>query len=617
MKKDKSNIKILVAYHRPFDLLKSNILTPIHVGRDIATNTESKSWLEKNMLGDNTGDNISYKNKNYCELTALYWAWKNLDSDYLGLFHYRRMMSFKDSISQIYSTDKKFLKKIGLDDNTIEKMCEKYDVILPPVYNVHPIGQPKNIMSNYEFYANEHNKSDMDAMINIIKEYYPEYIPDTENYLSSKKSFFFNMFVMRKDIYNQYMEFLFGVMDKLEKIISISENSYQARVFGFLSERLQNIFIYHVKRTNPDIKIHYVQDIVYYAPSCKPVKFEKKNLNLGEMQYLSSSQNTANNEINIVFSIDGNYAKHCAATLCSILLNSKRGNKFNIFILDGGISQKIKNKFEKLKEIRDFNLNYISIDNEYFKDLPLNRSYISIATYYRLLLPEVLPSNIDKVIYLDSDIIVEKDIAELWNYDISDKYAAVVEDEGSIYQVQRMHLPAKNSYFNAGVCMFNIKKLREFDFQKMWKEYFEKNKEIITLQDQDILNGVFNGNCLFVPLQWNANGRLYTKHNLMEHNYSHEEAVYAAHNPGILHFTDINKPWNKLCTHPLKSEYLKYLSLTPWHSLALKYRIEQIICFFLANTKKYRRNIIQIHLNKHEHFIKIFHRKYTFKKGEN
>lgn len=76
MKKDKLNIKILVAYHKPFDLLKSNILTPIHVGRDISQNTDSKSWLEQNMPGDNTGDNISYKNKNYCELTALYWVGK-------------------------------------------------------------------------------------------------------------------------------------------------------------------------------------------------------------------------------------------------------------------------------------------------------------------------------------------------------------------------------------------------------------------------------------------------------------------------------------------------------------------------------------------------------------
>lgn len=613
MKKDKSNIKILVAYHKPFNLLQSDILTPIHVGRAIAQNSESKLWLVQNMIGDNTGDNISYKNKNYCELTALYWAWKNLDSDYIGLFHYRRMMSFKESISQIYSINEKFLQRIGLDDNTIRNMCQKYDVILPPIYNVHPAGQSKNIMTNYEFYAKEHHKSDMDAMINIIKSDYPDYILDMENYLSSKKSFFFNMFVMRRDIYSQYMEFLFGVMDKLEKVISISENSYQARVFGFLSERLQNIFIYHLKRTNPNIKIYYVQDIVYYAPSCKPVKFEKEKLKLGEMQYLENKEDIANNKINIVFSIDGNYAKHCAATLCSILLNSKRGNQFNIFILDGGISQKIKMKFEKLKRIRNFTLNYISIDNKYFKDLPLNRSYISIATYYRLLLPEVLPKDIDKVIYLDSDIIVEKDIAELWNYDISNKYAAVVEDEGSIYQVQRMHLPAKNSYFNAGVCMFNIKKLREFDFQKTWKEYFENNKEIITLQDQDILNGVFNGNCLFVPLQWNTNGRLYTKHNLMEHNYTYEEAVYAAHQPAIIHYTDVNKPWNRLCTHPLKSEYLKYLRLTPWHNLAFKYRIEQVVCSLFATIKQYRKDIISIHLNRNEQCIKLFGNKFTLK----
>lgn len=606
--------KILVAYHKPFELLKSEILTPIHVGRAMSKPSEAKDWLVENMIGDDTGDNISYKNKNYCELTALYWAWKNLDADYVGLFHYRRFMCFGDSVLQTYTIDKNFLNKIGLDDSTIRKLCNKYDVILPPVYNVHLSGIPENLLTNYDFYAHEHNQSDMDEMVKVIKNYYPDYIQDAEAYLSAKRSFFFNMFIMRREIYDQYMEFMFGVLNKLENTISISNDPYQARVFGFLSERLQNIFIYHLQRTNPKIKIHYVQEVVYYAPSCKPVEFKKSNLVLGKMRYLTDKSDVDNNVINIVFSIDGNYAKHCAATLCSILLNSAKGNKFNIFILDGGISPKIKAKFEKLKSIRDFNLNYISIDNNYFKDLPLNRSYISIATYYRLLLPEVLPADIDKVIYLDSDIIVEKDIAELWKYDISDKYAAVVEDEGSIYQVQRLHLPAKNSYFNAGVCMFNIKALRSFDFQTAWKEYFKTNQDIITLQDQDILNGVFNGYCLYVPLQWNANGRLYSENNLMEHNYTHDEACFAAHNPAILHFTDSNKPWNKMCTHPLKNEYIKYLSLTPWRLCALKYKIEQTLFAVLLFVREQGRKIIRIHINKNRQYIQILGRKFEFGK---
>lgn len=567
-------VKVLVVYHKESELVKSDILTPIHVGRDINPNN---NWLNTNMIGDNTGENISFKNSTYCELTALYWAWKNLDADYIGLCHYRRFLSFKGKLTNTYELTNQVLEKIGLNDKTISRMCNKYDIILPPVYNTHPAGLPEQIMTNYDFYCNEHIKKDMDAMISVINTYYPEYSQDAEKYLKAKKSFFYNMFIMKRELYNDYMEFLFGVLGKLEGIIDISDDKYQARVFGFLAERLQNIFVEHLSRVRPELKVNYVQNVMFYAPSCKPVKFNKTLVKFGNQKYLTDKSSRGNQNINIVFSIDDNYVPHCSAALCSILLNSAVGNTFNIFILDGGLSNISKKNLEVLKKIRDFNISYVRIDDKYFKDLPLNRSYISVATYYRLLLPEVLPKSVDKVIYLDSDIIVEEDIANLWAYDLTDKYAAVVEDEGSIAQQVRLGLPAKNSYFNAGVCVFNIKELRTFDFQRAWKNYFKDNEKIITLQDQDILNGVFNGKCLYVPLKWNTNGRLYSSKNLIEHSYTYEEAVFAAHNPAIIHFTDVNKPWHTSCTHPLRKEYYKYLTLTPYKRLARKIKFKNSI----------------------------------------
>lgn len=586
------NIKILVAYHKPSELINSDIFLPIHVGRSAALTkplNENTKWMLDNMIGDDTGDNISEKNKTYCELTALYWAWKNLDADYVGLCHYRRFFTFKGKQAECHKLDNTLLKRFGLDNKTISKMCNLYDIILPPLYDTYPAGFPELIMTNYDFYCHAHYKADMDLMFDVISKYYPEYKQDASDYLNSKKSFFFNMSIMRRDLYDEYMAFLFGVMGRLESLIKISEDSYQSRVFGFLAERLQNVFIYHVLRVRPDVKVHYVENVLYYAPSCRPVKLKKKAINLGKQIYLSEQVNTQSNNINIVFSVDDNYAPHCLAAITSILLNSARGSSFNFYILDGGLSSATKEKFEAMKQLRDFNITYVHIDNKYFEDLPLNRSYISIATYYRLLLPEVLPHDVDKVIYLDSDVIVEQDIADLWKYDISDKYAAVVEDEGSTCQLLRLGLPAKNLYFNAGVCMFNLKALRAFDFQSAWKEYFKKNKEIITLQDQDILNGVFNGKCLYLPLQWNANGRLYSSKGLLEHSYSYEEAVFAAHNPAIIHYTDVNKPWHVFCTHPLRSEYFKYLAFTPYKNLGKKIKFKRAIknIYFKESTDKH------------------------------
>ena len=98
MEKD-TKIKLLVCYHKPSELLKDEIFTPIHVGRALAkkrmdTKSESYQWMMKNLIGDDTGENISEKNGSYNEMTALYWAWKNYkelgDPDYIGLMHYRR-----------------------------------------------------------------------------------------------------------------------------------------------------------------------------------------------------------------------------------------------------------------------------------------------------------------------------------------------------------------------------------------------------------------------------------------------------------------------------------------------------------------------------------------------
>ena len=120
----KSNIKILVAYHKKSEIIKSDIITPIHVGREVATSSPDYNWLQDNMIGDNTGDHISAKNPNYCELTALYWAWKNLDVDYVGLMHYRRVFNFGKILDMTHEYGTKVLNKIGLNDEKIKNLLK-------------------------------------------------------------------------------------------------------------------------------------------------------------------------------------------------------------------------------------------------------------------------------------------------------------------------------------------------------------------------------------------------------------------------------------------------------------------------------------------------------------
>lgn len=215
------DIKILVAAHKKYWMPEDSIYIPLHVGR------EGKDDL--GYLGDNTGEHISNKNANYCELTGLYWAWKNLDYDYIGLCHYRRYFASKQQ-----GQDKKtaILKK-----EDYVKLLQECDIILPKKRNYYI----ETVRSQYE---HAHNKRDLDETERIIREIYPEYSEAFAQVMNQKKLHIFNMFVMKKKDFDAYCKWLFDILFELEKRIDISEyNQYEARVFGFLSERLFNVWL--------------------------------------------------------------------------------------------------------------------------------------------------------------------------------------------------------------------------------------------------------------------------------------------------------------------------------------------------------------------------------------
>lgn len=218
------DIKILVATHKKYWMPADDVYLPIHVGR------EGKEDLD--YMGDNTGDNISEKNQNYCELTGLYWAWKNLDCEYIGLCHYRRYFAHKAKSNSLKDKQQSILTK-----QDYEQLLQQYDVILPKKRNYYI----ETVRSQYE---HAHNKRDLDEVENIIRQYYPSYIEAYEKVMSSRKLYIYNMFVMNKFMFDKYCTWLFDILFTLEKRIDIaSYDKYNARVFGFLSERLFNVWL--------------------------------------------------------------------------------------------------------------------------------------------------------------------------------------------------------------------------------------------------------------------------------------------------------------------------------------------------------------------------------------
>ena len=287
--------------------------------------------------------------------------------------------------------------------------------------------------------------------------------------------------------------------------------------------------------------------------------------------------------IDIVMSADDNYAQHCSVLITSILLNNKSNYVFHFHIIDGEITDKNKKLIEKAKSIKDFEISYYNMTKYDFSFLPLNRHWISITTYYRLFLTEILPTDIQKIIYLDCDIVADGDLSELWETNIDNEYAAVVEDEASAIHAARLGL---NNYFNAGVILLNIEKLRESDFRNLWFEYYYKNKDRIYMQDQDILNGVFNNNIKFVSLKWNANTKIFTKLCASSnHFYTQEEERFAQKNRVLIHYTGTVKPWNFKEKHPLRYLYYCYLLKSPFKNKIFYYLYSYLKYMFNRNIK--------------------------------
>lgn len=219
------DIKILVAAHKKYWMPDDDVYLPIHVGR------EGKADL--GYLGDNTGDNISAKNANYCELTGLYWTWKNLKNDYIGLCHYRRYFAREN----IHTDNIEKKKTAILHRKDYEKLLQEFDVILPVKRNYYV----ETVRSQYE---HAHNKRDIDETKRIVLELYPEYSEAFEKVMGRTKLYILNMFVMKKQQFDEYCSWLFSILFELEKRIDISSyNMYEARVFGFIAERLFNVWL--------------------------------------------------------------------------------------------------------------------------------------------------------------------------------------------------------------------------------------------------------------------------------------------------------------------------------------------------------------------------------------
>jgi len=265
--------------------------------------------------------------------------------------------------------------------------------------------------------------------------------------------------------------------------------------------------------------------------------------------------------INILFGFDDKFAKYAATAMASILSNHKlNGSNKICFFLPDIISPVNKERLLDLKKMQDFECLFYKVDKTAFEGLPIN--CWSVATYFKLLIPELF--NVDKILALDSDIIVRKDIQSLWDTDISDYLAAAVRiGDGA----------DRDDYFNAGVVAFNVKALKEFDFRRKWRDFIKVTpaKSLVCV-DQDILNPILEGKVYFLPMEYNVIGSYY---DYMLKNHTTDKIVIQHYTPG--------KPLGLDCPPFLRKLWFNYLSQTAWKQSWLIFMCHFWIKLFLLN----------------------------------
>ena len=282
------------------------------------------------------------------------------------------------------------------------------------------------------------------------------------------------------------------------------------------------------------------------------------------------------NTIIVVCAADNNYAMPLSVTICSILENLNPQCKLLVFIIDGGIKKYNKQRVEKSIYNKPCEIQWTVIPDSLLKQIKMitvadtgvntGAEYVSIASYYRLLISELLPQTIDKAIYLDSDLVVKGNLEQLWNIDVGENYILAVQDDTrfcpyvssprGLSNWKDLGFSEDSPYFNAGVLVLNLAKWRAEKLCSQALNYLQNSRQYIRWHDQDVLNAIIRG-------QWRA---LDSKWNRMVPQLMTEEDVETA---SIIHFTSPAKPWSTLEPYAPRSLYFHYLDKTDWSGYRL------------------------------------------------
>lgn len=280
-------------------------------------------------------------------------------------------------------------------------------------------------------------------------------------------------------------------------------------------------------------------------------------------------------KMEILVTGDNNYVMPIGVMLTSLFENNKEDDISIHMMTNKEFTEKNQNSLRSIVENRGGQIAFYIMDDDLFRDFPLGEDYqsqhiISMAAYYRLFAAEILPQEIDRIIYFDGDIIVRDSLRELWNTNIDGFPLAAVPDTENctVSHYNRLRYPQSLGYFNSGVLLINLQYWREHHVIKDFLQIVKEKRSILSCHDQDIMNWLFRENKIVLPIKYNMqNCFLYCRERVPLTYVFDEQIKEGQQHPVIVHFSACPKLWHKDSHHPYKAEFVYYRNMTEWKDM--------------------------------------------------
>lgn len=282
-----------------------------------------------------------------------------------------------------------------------------------------------------------------------------------------------------------------------------------------------------------------------------------------------------NKQLRVLFSSDDNYAQHLGAAIYSLAAHNSEFEEIQIYVIDNEISAANKEKLESVSgQFPNSKIEWLPF-TAWKAKLNLNMAWnISISAYARLFLAEILPEEVDRILYMDCDMIVCNSLMTLWNTDLQEKVLGAVQDDIGDSTKAAVGLVSQDPYFNSGLLLINLTEWRVQNIGEACLEFIQNHEGNVIHHDQGVLNGVLKDKWFRLPVECNLMTihylfnldqiqRYYGDHAVF---YTAEELKHAKQNPVILHYTPsfTSRPWVRGCAHPQAWKYWEALRYTPW-----------------------------------------------------